>query len=217
MKLISIGLEIPPIKGLRSHLSMAGSAGNSTQRWWFTPLYDNFVKSDDGLAFQFAGPRAQLMSQEEFVNQAGQRWAAPVTRITTQRFSKQFTEKFPQLADASPVFAELQSLIDLAVMAALLKKERLPEKVDWKMSLFLDEQAATIEKHNVPRQVPTAVNYKMTGTKMIVGEVGGGVTIDAAQTVKALEFVGDDDSKLKSARERAATEKPSEKHPWWWD
>ena len=58
MKLISLGLERTAVKSLRSHLSMIPAGGNSTQRWWFAPLYDPFVKSvKTAMAFQFAGPR----------------------------------------------------------------------------------------------------------------------------------------------------------------
>src|SRR5262249_21426206 len=56
MKRIAIGLEIPRVKGLKSHLSMTGSNGNTMQRWWFVPSYDSISKSSDGQAFQFAGP-----------------------------------------------------------------------------------------------------------------------------------------------------------------
>src|SRR5262249_10522753 len=68
MKLISLGLEATAVKSLHSHLSTIPPGGNSSQRWWFTPLYDAFVKSDDGLAYQLSGPRAQLVAQEEVID-----------------------------------------------------------------------------------------------------------------------------------------------------
>ena len=61
MKLMSVGLERPKISKWKSHLELVGSGGNTLQRWWFTPLYDAFRQSEDGNAFQFSGPRVQLM------------------------------------------------------------------------------------------------------------------------------------------------------------
>ena len=146
MKLITMGLEVTPVKTLKSYLSTIAPGKNAIHRWWFAPKYDTFVKSEDGLAYQFEGQRAQLFSQDELTNQAGQRMDAPTTRASVQKYAQHFTEKFPELAKVSPVFAELQNIIDLAVMAALLKKEQLPQKVGWKPSLFLDEERATLAK-----------------------------------------------------------------------
>ncbi len=151
MKRVAIGVDGPPVKGFRSHLSMVGAGGNSMQRWWFTPLYDAFTKTADGLAYDFRGQRAQLVSQEELVSAAGRRSNAPFTPVSTQKFSKQFTARFAEIADATPVFAELQSMFDLAVLAALLKKEGLSQKVGWAMELFLDAERATIAKRNDAR------------------------------------------------------------------
>lgn len=37
MKRISLGLEQPGVKGLKSHLAMLKAGGSSLQRWWFVP------------------------------------------------------------------------------------------------------------------------------------------------------------------------------------
>lgn len=217
MKLISLGLERPRLKSLRSHLSMIPPGGNSTQRWWFAPLYDPFVKSEDGLAFRISGPRAQLLAQEELIEQGGKRTAAGGTRQTTQKWAKHFTEKFPELAKVSPVFAELQNLFDLAVVAALIKKERLSDKVDWKMQLFLDEKQAAVSRWNVPRQVETVANYRVSDGSLVIGLTGGGVEIDPLRTANSIHYRADADGKLKAALENAGAQNPPAEHPWWWD
>ena len=217
MKLISLGLERPPVRGLLSHLQLVGSGGNSMQRWWFVPLYDAFHTTDEHDAFRFAGPRVQLLSQEEHVGPQGQRSDAPFTRLSTRRFAQIFTEKFPKLAEVSPVFAELQNLFDLAVMAALLKKEGLPAEVGWKMTLFLDRRRVKVEKGNVPREVPSAVNYRRSRRGLYVGLIGGGVTLDPRATVEAIQLKVDPAVRLPGIRTSAAREEPPPEHPWWWD
>lgn len=215
MKRLSIGVEPAPIKGFKSHLAFIGPGENTMQRWWFTPLYDAFTKSADGLAFQFRGQRVQLLSEEEVVSDAGNRSGASFTHVSVQKFSKQFTDRFPELANAVPVFAELQGLFDLLVMSALLKKERAAEKADWRMALFLDPARATIAKRNVPRQVETALNHKPGTGKVIVGLLGG-VQIDPQRTVNGADFKTDG-GRVGAARTTALPEKRPEEHRWWWD
>lgn len=217
MKRLSMGLDPAGVKGFKSHLAMLGPGANMMQRWWFTPLYNPFTKSADGLAFQFSGQRLQLMAQNEIVSDSGQFRDASLTRATEEKFARHFTDKFPELADANPVFAELQNLVDLAIVAALLKKERLPEKVGWTMSLFLDADRATIAKRPVPKRVAATMNYKSGSGKVYIGLVGGGVTIDPARTVLRNEFRDDSDGKLEASRTSSALEQRPEKHPWWWD
>src|SRR5262245_36749751 len=217
MKRLAIGVDKAKIKGFRSHLAIVAPGGNSVQRWWFTPLYDAFTKSDDGLAFQFAGQRVQLLSQEELVSDAGKRTDAPFKHVSTEKFSKQFTDRYAELADATPVFAELQSIFDLAVLAALIKKEQLAKKAAWPMALFLDSERATVVKQNVPHQVPSVSNYRVVKGQTFVSQVSGGVVIDPWQVLKHNEFRRDSGGELKAARTDAAPEKGVEKRRWWWD
>lgn len=217
MKRLSIGADPPPVKGFKSHLAMVGAGENTMQRWWFTPLYDAFKKSDDGLAFEFNGPRVQLMSQEELVSDSGTRSSAAFSHVSGQRFAKQFTDRFPEMAKVTPMFAELQSLFDLAVLAALIQKERLAQKVGWPMALFLDAERATVSTRNVPRQVESVSNYKTIGKSLYVAQVGGGITIDPRTLVNSNDFHRDPDSKLAGARQEAIGAARLEEHPWWWD
>lgn len=217
MKRLSLALENPKVPGFKSHLAMVGRGGNATQRFWFLPLYDAFQKNEAGTAFHFAGQRAQLLSQEEYVSETGKRSDAPTTRVSTQRFAKHFTDKFPELAENIPIFAELQNTIDLSILAALFKKERLPQKIGWRMPLFLDAQRAHYAAAPTPKHVDSVVNYRKAGRGMIVGLIGGGVVINAMDTVRAIEFKTDEADRVEGVR-RGALENPHpEAHPWWWD
>jgi hypothetical protein len=100
-------------------------------RWWFIPLYDKFETNADSTAWRFAGQRAQLLSQEEYANAAGQRFAKPHTAQSANRFAKQFTERFYELSKNVAVFSELQNAFDLTVFAALIKKHNVVERIGW--------------------------------------------------------------------------------------
>lgn len=217
MKRLSIGADRTPLRGFKSHLALVGRGENTMQRWWFTPLYDAFTRSDDGLAFQFSGQRVQLMSQEELISDAGKRTNAPFSHVSTQKYSKQFTARFPELAVVTPAFAELQSLFDLAILAALMQKEGLPEKIGWPMALFLDAQRASLVKQNVPKQVQSISKFKTMGQSLYVAQVGGGVTIDPVQMLQEAEFRDDSGAKLGTMRADEIAREKSDEHPWWWD
>jgi hypothetical protein len=217
MKLVSLELERVPVRGFRSHLSMLTPSGNTMQRWWFTPLYDELLQNEDGTAYQFSGQRAQLLSQEEVASAAGRRSNAAFTRGTTEKYAQHFTEKFPELAAAMPAFAELQSLIDLSVLAALIRKEDLAGRAGWSMSLFLDAAQAPLEKTNVPRRVASVVNSRRANRGMIVGLLGGGVVIDPETTVVRAAADAEASQRLGGLRNIARQDDPPAEHPWWWD
>ena len=216
MKRIGLGLENPGVKGLKSHLAMIGANGNTLQRWWFVPLYESISRSEDGLAFQFAGQRVQLMSQEEMSDASGHHTAAATTRLSTQAFAKQFTDKYPELAEKSPVFAELQNLIDLSVFAALVQKEQLADKAGWKITTLLDEQRFGHPTFNAPKKIASLVSYKRVVSN-IVGLVGGGVTIRPQDVLNKAASSSSNGQRLDSIRSEAAAAKRSDSHPWWWD
>ncbi len=216
MKRIAIGLENPQVKGLKSHLAMLGTSGNTMQRWWFVPFYESISCSGDRMAFQFAGQRAQLLAEEEIADASGNRSGAATTKKSTQAYAKQFTEKFSQLADASPVFGELQNLIDWMVLAALLRKEQVPERIQWKQDVLRDEQRWAYPVFDVPKKVPSQVNFKRAGNQ-IVGLVCGGVVVDPQQAYEKSASTAKDSTTLDQIRRNALTSARNDSHHWWWD
>ncbi len=216
MKRISIGLERPRVRGLVSHLALLRPGGNTLQRWWFVPLYDAIYQTDDHLAFQIVGQRAQLLAEQELITPSGRRVPAPNQRKSTQVFAKRFTEKFPELADKDPVFADLQNVIDLAVLAALFRDEGLPEKVGWSMDLFLNPEKAVVAKGRVPKAVPTTFNTKRSG-RVIIGLLAGGVVIPTQQVARKIPRKIDPGKRLNGVARSAFSAQHPQQHTWWWD
>lgn len=215
MKRIASGVENPQVKGLKSHLSMIGAKGNTMQRWWFVPAYDQISRSGDGLAYQLSGPRARLLTEEEVTDASGKRSASSTINRSAQAFAKQFSDAIPRLAERAPVFGELQNLIDWTVVAALLLNEKLLERVEWDQSLFLDETRMSYPKFDVPKQVPSHVSYKRSGA-MVVGLVSGGVVLDPRDTYEQVHTLarGQD---LDEARKKVIEVQRPVTHQWWWD
>ncbi len=213
MKLIAVGVERPKVTGLRSQMDLQLPGETIYQRWWFTPLYDSINTTEDANAFQLTGQRLQLLSQDEQTDQSGRRTNAATTRVSTQRFAKQFTEKFEDLAAAVPIFAELQNVTDLCILAALLRQERLTERVDWKMDLFLDSDRMPVLIGRAPQHVPTVGNWKRSG-QLMLGLIGG-VSIDASTALQSVPRSSDKSRSLESARTQKSV--PADADRWWWD
>lgn len=181
MKLIALGKEQPGVRGIRSQLSLLTPQGNSLQRWWFVPLYEPIETDAAGLSFHLRGQRAQLLAQDEWSDGRGRRSDASFTRASTEKFAQLFTEHFPELADASPVFAELQNVFDLAVLAALIEREDLRRRLQWPMEVLLDPQRVPWTSYPVPRQVDSLAT-SVYRSRLLLGLVGG-VTLMPATVV----------------------------------
>lgn len=216
MKRISLGVEPSGVRGLNSHLSLLRPNGNSIQRWWFVPYYEALYSSEDHTAFQLVGQRAQLLAQEEISNLSGGRSSAAFTRASTQQFAKMFTEHFPELADKFPVFAQMQNLFDLAVIAALLKKESLPQQIGWRMSTFRDQADRLVGTYAVPRQVESAATFRRASRGMILGLVGG-VTIEPDRILNHFETQAEPALRLGGLKLETVSRDAPPAHPWWWD
>lgn len=216
MKLVTIGRLRPPVRGFISHLAMMRPGGNSMRRWWFTPLYDSIQQTEDGDAFHLQGPRAQLLSQEEYADSSGNRFDSSKKQISSEKYGKQFTQRFEELANAVPAFAELQNLMDLIVVSTLIQSSGLADRVDWKADLFMDEKSVNLATRTVPTHVRSAFNYKMSGRRLVLGLIGGGVQIQPRRIVRA-NLETSTDNELESARDNYGTSVPSDSDQWWWD
>jgi hypothetical protein len=222
MKRISLGVEPSGVRGLQSHLSLLRPQGNSIQRWWFVPYYEALYASDDGTAYQLVGQRAQLLAQEEIAQDDGERTNAVFTRASTEQFAKMFTEHFPQLVEKSPVFAEMQNLFDLAVVAALLRRESLPQQLGWEMATFRGSADRLVANYAVPRHVDSTSTFRRANRGMILGLVGG-VTIRPDEVLGRIETEAAPALRLGGMKEsvlggKAADNSRSEsEHRWWWD
>jgi len=216
MKLIGIGLEKPPVK-LVSWVDRANAAQisrNALARWFFTPDYQCVRTNSDGTAMELVGDGVKLIGEDEMVAASGQRTDAGQGNKASQAFVQAFTKVYSELADKSPVYAELRNLIDLSVMAAYLQQHDFYGKANWKMEVLGDENTIATETDNAPKQVATAVNAIWKGHQLLT-PVGGGVTINPLMALAPEKILDDKDSKVSQARDKVKIELA--KGRWWWD
>jgi hypothetical protein len=217
MKLIGIGLE-EPAANIRSYISLANFASmarNAMVRWWFVPDYQRIKVSEDGLAAEFVGNGVKLVGEDEVVGKDGSRSQAGGQNRASQRFTQGFTDKYGQLADRDPVYAQLRNCIDMLVVAALMQKNDFYGQAGWDLSVLGDEQVYPVQTYNAPKQVASAVNSIWKGARLAT-PVGGGVQVKATDVLKTENLLADEKGEVDAARKAVPiSELPADK--WWWD
>jgi len=216
MKLIGIGLERPPVK-MKSYVDQVDPATankNALQRWFFLPDYACVRATDDSLGMELVGEGVKLVGEDEMVGPDGQRISSGRSNKASQRFVATFTEKYPQLAARSPVYAQLRNLIDMAVAAAFIKQQDFFGKAGWAMDVFGREDAFPVQTFTTPVQVDTVVTSIWKGRRLMT-PVGGGVHIEPNQALASEHRLPDEGGKLKAQRDKVTLElAPGQ---WWWD
>lgn len=216
MKLIGIGLEKPPVH-LVSFVDRANPAQvsrNALQRWYFLPDYKCVRMSDDRLAVELVGDGVKLVGEDEVVTGGGQRQAASRQSRASQAFVASFTKQYSELAERSPVYAELRNLIDLSVAAALIQQEDYYTEAGWKMDFFGDESAFTIETYNAPQHVGTVATARWKGNRLMT-PVGGGVHIEPKVALHRDNLLRDEEAKVATLHKQVQPKLAEGQ--WWWD
>jgi hypothetical protein len=216
MKLIGIGLEQPPVR-LVSFIDKVNPnqmSRNALIRWYFTPDYQCVRTSEDGLAMELVGDGVKLVGEDEMVSSHGERSTAGRSTGASQAFVHSFTQRYPALADRSPIYAELRNLIDLSVLAAYIQQQDYYGKAGWKMPLLGSEKSFPVETFSAPKLVAPTINAVMRGSRLMT-PIAGGVHIEAQMAIQPEHLVTDQPGSVAKVRE--ATKPNPASGQWWWD
>ncbi len=215
MKLIGIGLEPAPVR-MKTWIDLASAgavAANALQRWYFVPDYQRIRIAEDDLAIELVGEGIKLCGADEVVRADGTRLAADRADKASRTFTEGFTRLYPQIAARNPVYAQLRSLVDLAVAAAFLQEHDAYGRAGWSATTLGDEAAYPIETLPVPREVETAINAVWKGNRLLT-PIGGGITMHPRLALDPPNLLMDEKGEVSAAR-TAARDLPE--GVWYWD
>jgi hypothetical protein len=215
MKLIGIGLEPSPVP-LKTWVELASAgavAANALQRWYFVPDYECVRIAEDDLAIQLVGQGVKLCGADEVVMPDGSRLSANRADKASKIFTDAFTKLYPKIAARNPVYAQLRTLIDLAVVAAYMQEHDAYGKAGWEAATLRDEQAYSIEQLPSPAEVETAINAIWKGNRLLT-PIGGGVTMNPRLAVDPQNLLMDEKGEVHAAH-AAAKDLPA--GVWYWD
>jgi hypothetical protein len=214
MKLIGIGLERTAV-GIKSFTERSVGKSKNLQRWFFVPDYTGIEVSEDGHAMFLNGPGVKLVGAEELVSSDGTREAKENVNKASQQFTQEFTQKYGKLAQTTPVYAQLKSLIDMSVVAAFIQDAEFYGQSNWNLGVFADESVVSVEKYSAPQHVEPAVNTFFNNGRLLT-PIGGGVNIQPRQAFQGDRKKIDESGKLKGAQEATNIQGLTE-NQWWWD
>ena len=213
MKRLGMGFEPSPVPGLPSYLKMIKSTGRGMStmapRWWLEPDYESVLHSPDGLAWELCGGSVKTMTEVDFFAGGGNRQHTGRVDVMAQRWAELMTEKYDELAVAEPIFGQLRNCMELAVVGALVVKERLVEKAGYSMPILLDPADAQTEEFFAPKQLDSKASLMKKSRGWVI-TASGGVQVNSWQVADKAQ---QSDAPAK-ARPQAA---PGDKTNWRWN
>ncbi len=217
MKLIGIGKldggsEIPDYFKLMTAAQVSDVSSLDALRWWMSVECASVLKSNDANAFEIRGTSVLCQSENQFINNQGERIQTGTSEATNRKFASNFTEHYQQLAKQDIIFADMQNIFDLAMVAALINKERLAENVNWDLGSFAMNAEYHPSMYEAPLTVDSVVNHKVFNGKNIVVQVAGGVRVDANSLLAKMQSAPRLEGVAKTAKAPNL-----QAGRWWWD
>jgi hypothetical protein len=213
MKLIGIGAEQPPVKMATFISSLDSPKNGNLQRWWFTPNYDCLRVTDDRLGFELVGQGVQLQSEDKTIGPAGKLGEGSPPSKPSLAYTSAFTNKYEEIAAKSPVYAQLRGMIDLAILAAFIRKHDYYAQVDWQADVLRDERQFAIETHDTPKEAQCVAHSLWKGSRLLT-PAGGGVSIVADEALEEARLQPDAKGEVAKLRSGLSAKDPQH---WWWD
>ncbi len=212
MKRLGMALDPTPVKGMPSYLALFKSSSkgmaNMMPRWWMEPNYDSVTVSPDGMAYQLKGQGVKCLTEETFIAANDPKQNAVKPSPFAKKWADNMTAHYDELCAKESIFGQLRGCMDLAVTAALIRKEHLAEKASCSMPVLLNEAELPIDQYYVPKQVNSIASMMHKGSNWIF-TVSGGVQVDSWNAVQKTQT-----SEALTAVRAAAV--PAIKS-WWWN
>lgn len=220
MKLIGIGKleggqEIPSFFELLTQNPQQDAPNLDALRWWLTMKYDAVLHSPDRDVFAIRGSSVLVQSENQLLTAEGKHVPTGKAEATNRLFAKNFTEHYAELAKRDLVFADLQNLFDLGMVAALCQHEHLAQRIGWDLGVFAAAGDYRVARVAAPKTVESVMNHRLYNGKDLVVQVAGGVRADLQAAVSDSSLAKESaEVKAVSARGKLP-QLPAAR--WWWD
>ena len=232
MKLVAMGLEdsIPEIPSYLSRIQLAPGGGlppMDVVRWWFTMNYKDVVADPDKEIFTFTGTGVKVLSENELIDDQGARVHTGKAKGPNAGYARDFTENFDKIADKYPVYRQMKNVFDLAIVAAIIRNQRIDKRAGWNLTYFGENESYSALNYSprlshAPSQVDSVMNHRVINERKksstvkhtLIG-VSGGITFDSMKVVMANKMKTDNSGELDDVMESASP--LAEDVKWWWD
>jgi len=219
MKLIGIdkldGGDIPSYFDLLPLSQETAPTATIGLRWWMTMKYDTVMHSADRDIFELQGSSVLCLSEDEMITADGKRIHTGKSSPTNRLFAANFTQHYAELAQRDTVFADMQNIFDLSLVAALIRNERLDERTGWDPGVFAAGGAYRPVRYEPPKTVMSVANHRVYNGRDVVVQVAGGVRADLMSVVEDRNVFREAKRLENVAGHGKAPQLPAGR--WWWD
>lgn len=220
MKLIGIdklegGKEVPSYFELLPKAMQKNPPATEALRWWLSMKYDAVTHSPDRTAFEIMGSSVLCQSENQVLTADGKHLPTGQSEPINRQFAENFTQNYASLAQRDNVFADMQNVFDLALVAAMIRHERLHDRAAWDLGAFANNGAYRPATYAVPTEVDSVVNHKVYNGRDVVVQVAGGVRADVVSVVKDPELTKEAPELTAVAKQADTPKLPAGR--WWWD
>lgn len=175
MKRLAMNFEPAPVDGMPSFLHMMKQsrrgATSMMPRWWLAANYQPLAKSADGLAWQIRGQGVQCLTESDHFDAAGRRQETGQADPIAARWAENMTDRFSDLADHDSAFGQLRNAMDLAVVSALLVRQKLWDQSNLDAPHLLEQ--AELASYPIPRSTASKASFVRKGRDWLVSASGG--------------------------------------------
>lgn len=178
LKRHAVGLDKSPVAAAKSQLDLMDGPETQIHRYWFESYYEPLRVSEDGLAYELRGQSLQVKTRKSF-KEEGDDEPSEVAK----KYGESTTKHLPELSKHYLAWADLANVSDLGVLAALIGRDALHERVAWDLAWVLD--AYPVAKVVVPENAQTLVNFRTTKTHVLL--TCGGVKLVPGEYVEKRE------------------------------
>ena len=212
MKRIGMGLDPSGIKELPSYLALVSPNAKAATlpRFWLEAEYDPIARDADELAWRLAGRRMTCRTESDAFGAGAVQRGRGRGDAAGEKWCAAMTTHYAALAARHPVFAELETCVDLAVVAALIHGRQFAARAGLDLAPLLDAEALPLPRYEVPTRVPTVATGVRKGTTWVLSASGG---IQFQPWQFAAETVAAED--VAAARGPALAAKAATQTCWW--
>ncbi|KAA1258477.1 hypothetical protein LF1_09970 [Rubripirellula obstinata] len=213
MKRVAMGLTRSGVDDLPSYIAMSRNAAHGAgqnPRWWMACDYEELTRSEDGMAWKMSGNRIKTMTEQDLIDQNGAAKGSGKQDKLAQAWADRMNSNLDKLSVQMPIFGELQNVMDMTVLATLIRQEGLAQKAGLDLSVLKgDDSPVKLASYEVPRSVAPQCSF-IRGRKGWIVTASGGVDINAFEVVEKQRV---DDS----ISEKTDAKLASKSDRWWWN
>lgn len=219
MKRVAMGLTRSGVEGLPSYMEMSRNASHGAgqnPRWWMACDYDELTRSEDGMAWKMSGNRIKTMTEQDLIDQDGTAKGSGKKDKLAQAWADKMNQNLDKLSAQIPIFGELQNVMDMTVLATLIRQEGLAHKAGLDLSVLKgDDSPVKLAAYEVPRSVAPQCSF-IRGRKGWIVTASGGVDINAFEIVEK-QRVDDAVGQQAGAKLAAHRDSGNLSDRWWWN